>query len=209
MSRRGSSSHSSHPSPSPTTSVSAVSPVQSVAESGEICDPEAAVKLQPRLGLFNGIAIITGIIIGSGIFITPQGVLKEAGSVGASLLVWLSCGILSTVGALCYAELGTSIPKSGGDYAYINEAFGPLPAFLFLWVALFIIIPAGNAIAALTLALYVLKPFYNAFGCSDNNNVPDDALRCVAAMSICKLTNLLIYSHPKLICCLAQVFSHS
>jgi solute carrier family 7 (L-type amino acid transporter), member 5 len=49
------------------------------------------------------------------------------------------------------------IPKSGGDYAYIGEAFGPLPAFLYLWVALFVIIPTGNAITALTFAQYALQ----------------------------------------------------
>lgn len=157
-----------------------------VSSSSARSDP---VKLQQRLGLINAIGIIVGIIVGSGIFITPSVVLTKVGSVGGSLTVWVSCGILSTIGALCYAELGTSIPKSGGDFAYIKEAFGSLPAFLFLWVALFIIIPAGNAVAALTLATYMLKPFYKGV-CEP----PDDSLRLVAALAITFLTFINCYS---------------
>ncbi|XP_022246073.1 large neutral amino acids transporter small subunit 2-like isoform X3 [Limulus polyphemus] len=100
-----------------------------------------------------------------------------------SLVVWLSCGLLSILGALCYAELGTTIPKSGGNYVYIYEAFGPLPAFLFLWVALLIIMPAGNAVTALTFANYILEPFF-----PDCNPSPN-GVRLIAAVVICNTHN--------------------
>lgn len=98
-------------------------------------DGDAKVQMKKELGLLEGVAIILGIICGSGIFISPKGIIAEVGSVGVSLIVWILCGLLSMIGALCYAELGTSILDSGGDYAYINAAFGALPSFLYLWAA--------------------------------------------------------------------------
>ena len=75
-----------------------------------------------------------------------------------------------------------SVPRSGGDYAYIKFAFGPLLAFLYLWAALLVIMPAGNAIIALTFANYILEPFY------PECDPPEDAVRLIAASLICEGT---------------------
>jgi len=150
--------------------------------------PNRSVSLKKELGLLEGVAIILGIIIGSGIFITPKGVIKEAGSVGLSLVVWSLSGFLSMFGALCYAELGTSIPKSGADYAYIGEAFGSLPSFLYLWDAIFVFVPTTNAIMSLTVATYITQPFFQEC------DPPDLAIKMIAAFCILGLTWLNCYS---------------
>ncbi|KAI8121644.1 + type amino acid transporter 1, b-0 [Lucilia cuprina] len=97
--------------------------------------PNDAVHLQRRVGLFSGVALIVGTMIGSGIFVSPSGLLVRTGSVGVSFIIWLACGLLSLLGALAYAELGTMNTSSGAEWAYFMDAYGPAPAFLFSWYA--------------------------------------------------------------------------
>lgn len=146
------------------------------------------VTLKRKITLFDGIALIIGTIIGSGIFIAPTGVFEYTKSVGAAIVVWIASGLFSTLGALCYAELGTVITRSGGDYAYILEAFGPLSAFILLWVTLLILRPTTQAIVALTFAHYAAKPFF------PNCEPPQSAVRLLAAICLCTLTAINCFS---------------
>lgn len=91
--------------------------------------------------------------------------LKHSGSVGLSLLVWIICGFLSLLGALAFAELSAVVPRSGAEYAYFIDAYGPLhdylgqlPAFICSWVFVFLLRPAEVAVISLTFAEYVVQP---------------------------------------------------
>uniref|UniRef100_UPI00398EB904 b(0,+)-type amino acid transporter 1 n=1 Tax=Pristiophorus japonicus TaxID=55135 RepID=UPI00398EB904 len=140
------------------------------------------MALQQRIGLVSGISLIVGTMIGSGIFISPKSVLSNTGAVGPCLLMWAACGVLATLGALCYADLGTMITKSGGEYAYLLEAFGPIPAFLYSWMSIIVTKPSSFAIISLSFAEYAATPFYP--GCVP----PQVVIKCLAAVAIILIT---------------------
>ncbi|MBN3293364.1 XCT protein, partial [Polypterus senegalus] len=119
------------------------------------------VYLRKNINLLGSMCLIIGTIVGSGIFIAPKGILKNSGNIGMSLIIWLATGIISTFGALCYAELGTSIKKSGGQYIYLLETLGPMPAFLRLWAQYVLIWPGASSVVALAFGRYIVEPFFS------------------------------------------------
>ncbi|ELU11785.1 hypothetical protein CAPTEDRAFT_97936 [Capitella teleta] len=153
--------------------------------------PSDRIRLKENVGWVSGTALIVGTMIGSGIFVSPKGLTEGTGSVGLSLICWTICGIVAMLGALTYAELGTMITKSGGEYSYLHEAFGPLsqkvgsiPAFLFAWIMVLLLRPASVAIIALAFATYVIDPFFEVCEASDA------AKKCLAAVLILMLAIL-------------------
>ncbi|CAJ0580363.1 unnamed protein product, partial [Mesorhabditis spiculigera] len=79
---------------------------------------EAEPPKDAQMGVWTCMAYVVGNIVGSGVFITPGGVLEQTGSIGLSLAVWLGCGVISIMGAFAYIELATAIPDPGCDFAY-------------------------------------------------------------------------------------------
>ncbi|XP_075458786.1 cystine/glutamate transporter-like [Ascaphus truei] len=127
---------------------------------GDTKKQDGAVYLRQKITLLRAISLTIGTIIGSGIFISPKAVLKNSGNVGLSLIIWLACGVLSMCGALSYADLGTSIKKSGGHYIYLLETLGPVPAFLRLWAEFVMIRPANIAVVCLAFGRYLIEPVF-------------------------------------------------
>jgi len=112
--------------------------------------PTTRPELPRVLGLWSVVGILIGTVIGSGIFVVPAEIATLVKAPVLILSVWVLGGLLSFLGALCFAELGAAFPQAGGVYVYLREAYGPLIAFLFGWT-LFLVIDSG-AIAALSMA---------------------------------------------------------
>ena len=151
-------------------------------------------SIKRRIGLIHAIAMVVGGIIGSGIFISPRYVLRNAGSVGETLLVWTFGGVLSLLGALCYCELGTFIEKSGGDYIYLKIAYGRFVGFLYSWVNVWFLDPGSQAILGLTFAVYATETFFPSRGTADAKakiadcHPPFGLVKLLAACAICILS---------------------
>src|SRR5205085_4426141 len=98
------------------------------------------------LGLLDSTMIVAGSMIGSGIFIVSGGISKQVGAPGWLLVVWIVTGLLTIMAALSYGELAAMMPKAGGQYVYLREAFSPIWGFLYGWT-LFLVIQSGTIAA--------------------------------------------------------------
>jgi basic amino acid/polyamine antiporter, APA family len=119
-----------------------------------MAEPTATTQIDTefvrRLGLYDSTMVVIGSMIGSGIFIVPAEMSRQTGSPGWLLMAWLLTGVLTITGALSYGELASMMPRAGGQYVYLREAFSPLWGFLYGWT-LFMVIQTGT-IAAVAVA---------------------------------------------------------
>lgn len=113
--------------------------------------------LAARLGLFDATMIVMGGIIGSGIFINPYVVAHQLHTAALILGAWAIGGVIALAGAFIYSELAARMPRVGGQYAYLREAYHPALAFLYGWVLLLVIQTGGMAAVAVTFAKYFLE----------------------------------------------------
>ncbi|KAJ6109808.1 hypothetical protein N7486_002043 [Penicillium sp. IBT 16267x] len=123
---------------------------------------DGSLERNKTLTYLNGLSLIVGLIIGSGIFSSPSQVNANAGSPGAALIVWAVAGLLAWTGAASYAELGGAIPLNGGAQVYLSKIFGDLMGFLFTWCAVLVLKPGSAAIIAIIFGEYVVRAFVGA-----------------------------------------------
>ena len=125
--------------------------------------PVADQKFVRGLGLLDSTMLVAGSMIGSGIFIVSAIIARQVGSPGWLLVVWIVTGLLTLMAALSYGELAAMMPKAGGQYVYLREAYSPLWGFLYGWT-LFLVIQTGTiAAVAVGFARYsgVLIPWFS------------------------------------------------
>jgi amino acid transporter len=148
--------------------------------------PDNPDELPARLGLWDAVSIIVGIVVGVSIFRVPQQVFSNTTGPWAALGAWFLGGVLSLIGALCYAELATTYPRIGGDYVYLTRAFGRGIGFLFGWAHVAVILPANIGIMAYAFADYA-APLVGR----DDRAAPWLAVAAVTALTVLNLCGIV------------------
>jgi APA family basic amino acid/polyamine antiporter len=140
--------------------------------------PEAGAGYARRLGVFDATMLVVGGIIGAGIFLNPAVVAQRAPTAGLTIGVWVLGGAVALAGAFVFAELAARIPRAGGGYVYLRDAFGPLPGFLYGWTQLLVINSGGIAAVAMTFASYTAD-----LGGAGPRTIPVLAIGAIVALS--------------------------
>jgi APA family basic amino acid/polyamine antiporter len=112
-------------------------------------------ELRRTLGLVDGVALLVGITIGSGIYSTPHLIAGYFPNFSSLITTWMIVGVFVMIGGLIYAELGTRLPTTGGEYVYLSRCFGPFAGFMFGWAQLFIVRTSPTAGLAMIAADYI------------------------------------------------------
>ena len=147
-----------------------------------------SVTLPRVLGPLAALCVVVGSVIGSGIFLVPANVAREVPYLGGIILVWIVGGLFTTAGALTMAELGAMIPRAGGPYVYLREAYGPIPAFLFGWTEFTVARAGSMATLAAAFSRYFVQvvPPPGAL-----NGIVWQAAVAIAAIAVVAMINIL------------------
>jgi basic amino acid/polyamine antiporter, APA family len=149
-------------------------------------DEVAAGEPRGRLGLGDAVSLIVGVVIGAGIFETPSLIFSNVESPEVGLACWALGGVLSLIGASCYAELASTYPRAGGDYVYLSRAFGPWLGFFFAWSQLALILTASIGMMAYVFADYAAAIF--SFGERASALAAAGAVIALTAVNVASVT---------------------
>ncbi len=146
-------------------------------------------QLHRGYGLSTATYVVIASMIGTGILVSPGYMAASLQNVTVILLLWVLGGCLAMCGALCVAELAAALPRAGGEYVYLREAYGPMPAFLSGWTSFLLGFSAPLAVSSHVAAVYLLSPFVSV----DQAGGQSQVVRFVAAGIIVLITlpNLL------------------
>lgn len=148
---------------------------------------ENRIEVKKSVGFLQGLAIVVGMIIGSGIFLKPSVVLNDAGSPVIALIAWVLGGVVTLCSALSIAEIASNIPRAGGLYTYLEELYGKKVGFLLGWVQSVITYPASVAAQAIAFATYASAFLPEAYG----ESVVAQSGLAMAVMAFVLLMNIL------------------
>ena len=155
----------SDPEQKPTENRDKSDPEQKPTDNRDKSDPEQKPtdnrdKMKKNITVLRGISLVVGTVIGTGIFITPNSITRRVNAPATSILVWLAGGIMAAIGGFVFCELGTMIPVSGSEVAYLRRIYGPLPGFLSVWLMHFLLGGMRRAIGVLGFSRYFWSLFY-------------------------------------------------